>query len=568
MTTPGLVSRLFTALVLFLASLACPSDASALRAANENPRPEKVLIEARTIASEIQDPIQRAEALEQILIAQISLAPSDARDTLKRFPQLPNRLNQFAALASVYAKGGDVDEAERMYAEIRLEDRGSQKGKLASAAARGALAVAYANAGKMDDAFRIVGQIREQFRDNPPAIVESALADIAAAQARRGDVAGAIRTATGIASANPQVLIGIVAGQVQAGDLPGAQQIISGLDEGLQRYAQWGIVQAQKDRGRLTDAQITASAIKPGHAKASALLELAQYHLKTGNKTNAVGLLQEAATAARSTTNEWAKADILWRIAAAMAEAGETFTALETARGIEKDGHRRFAMLDIVKAQARQGDFKGAFNNALLLKQEGGDDVAESGYESAVAEVLAELTRSGRAKEAKEAVGNFEDLRHRRWILLGRIAWAQAEAGDIPGAKATLTLADPEQQRTARRKDLLRLSQVPREHLSTDDQNRLQAFHEMDGMVHWTLDAIAKAQARKGDLRGAVVAADGFSQPSYRASLFREIGVTQAKSGRANQALGWARALQSVSDKAYALLGIAQGLAGTKSPSR
>jgi tetratricopeptide (TPR) repeat protein len=559
---------LITPIIFFLATAALvPCRALTAHAVSDTIRPSKILAEARSIASDIQDPLKRWEALEQIVTAQISLAPLDARETLKKFPKLPNRLNHLAALALAYAKAGNIEETERMYAEIRLEDRGTQQSKLATATARGAIAVAFANAGKFDDAFRTVSQLREQLHDSPPAIVESALGDIAAAQAKHGDTVGAVRTATGIASANPQVLIGLVAGRVRAGDLPGAQQIVAGLDEGLQRYAQWGIVQGQRDRGRPIDAQITASAISPGHAKASALLELAQHHLKSGNKSNAVGLLQEAATAAGSTMNEWAKADVLWRIAGAMAEAGELFTAMDTARGIEKEGHRRFAMLDIVKAQTKQGDFKGAFNSALVLKEAGGDDDA-SGYESAVAEVLAELTKSGRPKEAKEAVGNFEDLKHRRWILLGRIAWAQAEAGDIPGAKATMTSADPEPQRAARRKELLRLSQVPREHLSVDDQNRFQALHEMDGIVHWTLEAIAKAQARKGDIRGAVATADGFSQESYRSSLFRKIGAMEAQNDRVNQALSWARALPSTGDKVYALLGTAEGLSTGKSAPR
>jgi hypothetical protein len=566
MTAPGTLRSLLTTTATILTSTALvlsgPSGAGETAGSTQ---PAKLLIEDRSLASDIHDAAERSNALEQILSAQVTINPSDARDTLKQFPQLPNRLNHFASLASIYAKAGNIDETERMYAEIRLEDRSSQRGKLAAADARGALAMAYANAGKMDNAFRIVGQIRDQFRENPPGIIGAALADFATSQAKQGDITGAVRTATGIASGNPQALIGIVAGRVRAGDLLGAQQIVAGLDEGLQRYAQWGIVQAQRDQGRLTEAQVTASAIKPGHAKASALRELASHHLKAGGKSNAVGLLQEAATAAGVTVNEWARADILWHIAATMAEAGETFAALETAKAIEKEGHRRFAILDIVKAQAKQGDFKGAFNNALLLKQDSTDDSgAASGYESAVAEILAELAKTGRTKEAREAVGNFEDLKHRRRILYGRIAWAQADAGDVQGAKATFALADSAQQRAARKKDLLRLSQISREHLSTDDQNRLQELHEMDGMMRWTLDALAKAQARKGDLRSAITTADEFSQPAYRFSLLQEIGTMQAQSGRTQQALAWARSLPSPSDKAYALLGIAQGLASAK----
>jgi pentatricopeptide repeat protein len=538
--------------------------ASASEPAKSTP-PPKLLGEARTIASFLPEPADRSSALESILRAQVSIEPSGARETLKLFPDLPNRTNHFASLASVYAKEGNIDEAERMYAEIRIEDRSSRQGKLAAANARGYVAIAYANAGKMEDAFRIVSQLREKYREDPPAVISAATAAIAEAQAKHGDITGAVQTAVTIANENPFCLMNIVGGRVRARDMPGALQIVSQLEEGPQRYAEWGIVQAQEELGQLTEAQLTASTIKPGHAKASALLELANYYIKTGAKSMASDLLQEAATAAASTMNDVARADILWHIAAAMAETGETFTALETAKSIEKDGHRRAAIHDIVIAQAKLGDVKGAFNNALMLKPEGNvDGDATDSYESAVSEVLAELTKSGRVKEARETVKNFEDLKQRHRLLYARIAWAQADAGDVQGAKATLLLAETEQQRGTRKKNLVRLAQIPQEYLTTEDLHRLQELRDMDSVMHWTLEAIAKAQARKGDLRAAVSTADGLTNVTHRLWLIQEIGAIQVQGGRTQSALIWARALPSPSDKAHALVGIAQALSTPK----
>jgi pentatricopeptide repeat protein len=107
--------------------------------------PAKLLGEARTVASFLSEPADRSSALESILLAQVSIDPGGARETLKSFPGLPNRTNHFASLALVYAKEGNIDEAERMYAEIRskiaLRDKGNWRPRIP-----GYVAAAYANA--------------------------------------------------------------------------------------------------------------------------------------------------------------------------------------------------------------------------------------------------------------------------------------------------------------------------------------------------------------------------------------------------------------------------------------
>lgn len=530
------------------------------------PQPASILLEARITASTLEEQQERSSALDAVLRSQIDLDPAGAQDSLKLISNLSNRWGYFASLAAVYAKAGNVDQTERMYAEILIEGRASPQGKLAADVARGDLAVAYANAGQLEESLRIVSQMKDQSRERPPAILGTAMARIAEVQAKQGDLPGAVRTATVIAheDEDPSALMSIVGGRARAGDLPGALKIVSGLDKGLQPYAQWGIVRAQKDQGRLTEAQLTASTIKPGHAKASALLELATHHLKVGAKSVAEGLLQEAATAAASTVNDLARADVLWRIAATMAEGGETLAAIETARSIEKNAHRRFAIHDIVKAQAKQGDIKGAFNNALLLKQDQDTEAGSPSYELAVSDILAEWSKAGRAREARESVENFDEFKERQELLYARIAAAQADVGDIQGAKTTLLLAETPVQRAARNEDRSRLAKIPKEYLNEVETKRLDEINHMRVLVNWTFEGMAKAQCRKGNLREALATSRELSNDSTRSRLIQELGAIQVHAGRTQEALTWARALPSPSNKTYALLGIAQGLAAQK----
>ena len=54
---------------------------------------------------------------------------------------------------------------------------------------------------------------------------------IAEAQAKHGDVVGAIETARAIAGDNPYPLMNIIGGRVRANDLPGAMKMASALDD-------------------------------------------------------------------------------------------------------------------------------------------------------------------------------------------------------------------------------------------------------------------------------------------------------------------------------------------------
>lgn len=538
---------------------------SALSGTTDRPDAITLLLEARTAAASVKEPIERLYALESIILSQIYMDPSGVRESLKMFPDMSNKPNHLVSLAFVYAKAGNIIATEEIYAELKKGDSSDRQVKLSNANALGHVAVAYANAGKLKEAFRILAQLKEQFKGESFAIFSDATARIAEAQAKHGDVVGAIETAKATAGDNPYPLMNIIGGRVRANDLPGAMKMASALDDGLQQYAKWGIVSAQRELNSLKNAQITARTITPGHAKASALLELANHYLELGDKPTALLILQEAASAAASTVNNWTRADILWRISAAMAKAGDAKHALEIAKSIEKDGHRRFSIGDIVKAQAEQGNIKEAFDTALLLKNASEADIyGTDAYLNAISNILEQLAKSGRGKEALESIPRFDDLKIRRQFLYGKIAAAEADSGDIQGARATLSYAETEEQRIKRRKEMSHLVSIMKQGKDSQELQQLRVLQRTEEETHAALEAIALAYARQGSLAEASKVAADFDF-HYREDLFKEIGKITAEGGQETRAITWVRTLTSPSDKAYALLGIAETLSAPKS---
>ncbi|HEU0007850.1 MAG TPA: hypothetical protein VFS12_17820, partial [Terriglobia bacterium] len=458
-------------------------------------------------------------------------------------------------------KAGNIPETERLYAEIVVEDQSSRIGKLAASNALGQLALAHVKSGNIEEAFRIYERLKERTKQEPPAIVGVVAANLVEAQAKQDDIPGALRTYSSIAGENPYPLMKIVGDRARNGKLSEAQEIVGGLDDASQRYAQWGIVQAQITQGRLTDAQVTASGIKPGHAKASALLELAQYHRQHGANQLALLLLQEADTSARSTVNVLTRADILRRIAAETAVVGDPATAVNIAKSIENDGHRNSAIHDIAKAQAKRGDIAGAFNTAAMLKRAPqAHDLGRTVYETVASDILVEMVKTGKGREARETAAHFQDTDVSRAWLYSGIAMAQADLGHIKEAHAVLALAETEAQRSARRKELRQVEEKIRLGQTTADDSRRRELLKMDLDISRALEAMAKAHARKGDLSAAIALAREANEPAQRLKLIEAVSGVHAQSGYKLITVRWARTLSSPSERVFALVGIATGL--------
>ena len=109
-----------------------------------------------------------------------------------------------------------------------------------------------------------------------------------------------------------------------------------------------------------------------------------------------------------------------------------------------------------MNAQAERKEFEGAFTTVLLLKNVDETDYYGAGaYVHSISEILDQLVRSGRTKEALETILRSNDLKPHRQSLYVSIASAQADSGDIHGARSTLSLAETEEQRKERQKEII-----------------------------------------------------------------------------------------------------------------
>ena len=106
--------------------------------------PPALLREARGVATTIDDRVERSTALDPVVVAQIAIDPSAARDTLRLIPKSAKKLDYLTALAAAHAGSGNIVETERIYADIVVDDQSSRAGKLAAANALGQVAIAYA----------------------------------------------------------------------------------------------------------------------------------------------------------------------------------------------------------------------------------------------------------------------------------------------------------------------------------------------------------------------------------------------------------------------------------------
>lgn len=147
--------------VLLLGLFPCHGSAGPAHP-SQSESPAALLLEARNAALSIQEIAERTDALTVIVGKQVQLDPSGARETLKMFPKLPNKLTYLADLAAAFATAGNIPETERLYAEIVVEDQSSRIGKLAASNALGQLALAYVKSGNIEEAFRIYERLKER----------------------------------------------------------------------------------------------------------------------------------------------------------------------------------------------------------------------------------------------------------------------------------------------------------------------------------------------------------------------------------------------------------------------
>ena len=310
----------------------------------------------------------------------------------------------------------------------------------------------------------------------------------------------------------------------------------------------------------LSEALSTARSIADADGRNNALRAIARVQVKSG-------AIAEALSTARGIGEDWQRASALSDIAEAQANSGAIAEALSTARSIADADDRASALSAIARVQANSGDRHGASRTiaeALSIARSIGEDIYRASALSAIARVQA---NSGAIAEAlSTARGIGEDWQ--RASALSDIAEVQAKSGDRHGASRTIAEAlsiarsiGEDIYRASALSDIAEAqanSGAIAEALSTarsigEDTYRASALSD-----------IAEVQANSGDRHGAsrtiaeaLSTARSIGDDTYRAWALRAIAGAQANSGAITEALSTARSIGDDTYRARALLAIA-----------
>jgi RNA polymerase sigma factor (sigma-70 family) len=276
---------------------------------------------------------------------------------------------------------------------------------------------------------------------------------IAAAQARDGDIAGAVRTAKSIQQddAKADALEAIARAQAKAGDLTAARSTVKEVRELVEKLQQAEIGR-QAERGRprrqpffpspefsklsmlqariaftqlllgdKSGALVTAASITSDLQKADALLEMGRNRLTAGKPNEPREMLVAASEAAQRAVpagpqRYWpaqnAKAARLQLIAREQVKVGDIKEAFKTANSIPTDQAMDDALAAIAPAQAEAGDRKGALDTIARIRAETSKATALEG----VAEIL---VQTGHEKDAVDLAAKQASSVHKAYALLG-----------------------------------------------------------------------------------------------------------------------------------------------------
>ncbi len=241
---------------------------------------------------------------------------------------------------------------------------------------------------------------------------------IAQAQAKVGDIAGALKTADGIPMAQEAIAIA----QAKAGDIAGAQKTVDSISDALKHVAQSDIVKAQVTAGDIAGAKKTADNIQNAFTKSVMQSSIATAQAEAGD---IAGARKTAASIDAGPLKDWAEAEI----AGAQAKAGDMAGARKTVDNIQDDVFKNSAQVSIIGGQAKAGNIARAKKSADSIQ----DPYYKIRAQSSIAEAQAE---AGDFAGAKKTADRIQDDVFKN-SAQAYIAGAQARAGDIAGAKKT-----------------------------------------------------------------------------------------------------------------------------------
>jgi hypothetical protein len=356
------------------------------------------------------------------------------------------------------------------------------------------------------------------------------------------------------------------------------------------------IAQAQMEAGLSIDARLTFSRAvqfvdeipsNPGSSgRSEMLMKLGIDRLKAGDRHGADDTFLKVFKVLDSMTDNEThflqayKIELSLEIAMARFESGDTLTvtaaiqkALATAKTSKDPMLRSNLLRDIAIDQARMGNGSAALEtlqNMLDTRSAIHGQNAEVVPLHNMIDVLRisrSFIESDKPKEAEQLIGKAigmmqsaaEDSSKFKSTVWWKISEVRAQLGDIKGALEAATTAT-EGLPPAVPEEIVQAL------IRTGD---LEEARQFAGNNIILLRDIAIAQAGHGNVKGALQTVSAIKRYNLTVSIppLRAIAAAQVKDGEAKEALAWANTLSTPREKAYALLGVAEGLLSQKRSS-
>jgi RNA polymerase sigma factor (sigma-70 family) len=320
---------------------------------------------------------------------------------------------------------------------------------------------------------------------------------------------------------------------------------------------------------------------KRSNLMASLLGEIVRYPSTFGDPPSRK-IVERALELTGEVTYPYPQAMAFREIAVAFARAGDIDRGLQIARDIAdtrefsiRSSEIPLALVEIARLQAKAGQvetakktLREAFGVADTSNRR---DLIHASRVRRVAEAQAEI---GDVDGAKASVAAIEGDSSEKAVALAALAKAQAKAGDRSGAQASLREAFTAAQGLGPREDLI--NDNPAENARNTYRTIALAQAETGdakgaietlvnrGNAEWrseNMTQIATIQARQGDISGALATARLIPVPTRAGEAYSSIASLQAKAGDVPGALTWAPKLDSPIARAFGLIGIIDGLA-------
>jgi tetratricopeptide (TPR) repeat protein len=434
-----------------------------------------------------------------------------------------------------------------------------------------AIAATLARAGHVDDALRLAaGGLKEVPR-------ESIIRATAIAQARSGDLAGALRSARLLETPDSRQVVAIIAAQqAWAGDVPGARRMIEAelVGQPESGFALRMVAQVLEQKGEYAEAARTYEAIPSLKEKARGCRPTALARLKEGDIPGALRGAEEsrrlaidylaqkpphggqASSMPLDIAPDLFRNSILGEIVLEQARTGDASGALKSAESITDRYGQAMTIAKAAAIRARAGDKKMA--KALIKRA---SHLAElAGYrgfelmEIATAEALAGETEAAR-KSFLRALGTVGPA----VMNQSNVPAAQAGAGDLEGAMQTLeAIADQGARQRALRYIARTLAKAGDHRRAVEIAGGILSANDRGLALH----EVSEVQADAGDRSGALTTVrraatiDGI----LAGETLRAIARSLTELGDAREALVWVNDRSTPATRSWGLLGIAEGL--------